>query len=512
MMEPNKVFKLWPKQLDALHSPAQEILYGGAAGPGKSHLLRVALIAWAMAVPGLQCYLFRRAYRDLIQGHMEGPTGFKSMLAEAEAAGLVQIVELEIRFKNGPQGGFEGGSRISLNHCQHENDCLSYKTIEFHVLAIEEATEFTEFMIRFLRSRVRMPEIMQSRIPDNLKGRFPRCLYATNPGGPGHAYFKRAFVDARPPGEIWIAPDEDGGFSRQFISAKLSDNPSVNPNEYRKRLQGIGSPAYVEALLDGNWEAALGAYFPEFAKDKHVVPDFLPPDHWFRFRTFDWGDAEPFGVYWWAVSDGETFIDNHGDKRWFPRGALIAYREWYGCNEYAPSQGLRMRNEDIAEGIKARTLANETHLLTLTDSLPFQTRGNVGNRICDIFERDGVPLIQGDTARISGWSQMRARLIGVELDDSGERHPMIYFCESCPYVINYIPMLAYHPSPTRSRDAQESGEATHACDCVRLACTARAKIKEAPAKPLDPAKLSNKQTFDQVLKQVQRGRRVSSGY
>ena len=249
-MEINLEFPLHNKQLEALLSPANELLYGGAAGPGKSHLLRVAFITWAIEIPGLQLYLFRRKYRDLIQGHMEGPTGFRAMLQPAIEAGIVEIVELEIRFKNGVNNSFIGGSRISLNHSNHEDDVFNYKTIEFHVLGLEETTEFTPFQIKFLRSRVRMPTAIKVpdkylmpkeywRSPDKPRYSFPRCLYPTNPGGPSHDYIKRNFVDMHEPMTLWNAPPEEGGMLRQFIPGLLSDNPSVNPEEYAYTLTGL---------------------------------------------------------------------------------------------------------------------------------------------------------------------------------------------------------------------------------------------------------------------------------
>lgn len=509
MTERSKLFKLWPRQLQAFTSPATEILYGGAAGPGKSHLLRAAFITWAAAISGLQIYLFRRKYRDLIQGHVEGPTGFKAMLYEAEKAGLVEIVQLEIRFKNGPGGDFEGGSRISLNHCQHEKNVYDYKSIEFHVLGIEETTEFTEPMIRFLRSRVRMPSAIkvpdEFRIPVEFWGNpgkpeysFPRALYATNPGGEGHAYLKKYFVDPSKGDGIWRAPDSEGGMLRQFIRARLTDNPSVNPEEYARKLQGLGSPAYVKALLDGDWNAPVGGFFTEFDVERHVLPNFIPPKHWFRFRTYDWGSSAPSAVYWWAVSDGAGIPDLGG--RSLPRGALVAYREWYICNEHDFAKGIGMRNEDVANGILIRSPEqNEKAVATLTDSLPFQDRG--GKTIAETFASCGVILTEGDTSRIPGWSQMRSRLKG---NDMGS---YLYFVQDCEHAIRTIPMLQHDPL-----DPEEViGNEDHAPDAIRLACMARPRTVDLDPPPLNTATLKNELTFMQAIERVQRVKARSNG-
>ena len=93
-----------------------------------------------------------------------------------------------------------------------------------------------------------------------------------------------------------------------------------------------------------------------------------------------------------------------------------------------------------------------------------------------VFADAGVPIVQGDTSRVVGWSQMRARLIGKEI--GGERIPMIFFTDDCLAARDYIPALTRHPSETKKEDAQEHGEATHSCDAIRLACMAHTIIKD----------------------------------
>ena len=126
---------LHPKQGVAYLSKATEILYGGAAGGGKSYFMRAAAIIWCSLVPGLQVYLFRRIYDDLIKNHIEGSRGFRVMLAPWEQAGLCKIVESEIRFFN--------GSKIFLCHCEHEKHRFKYQGAEIHVLLMDELTAFT---------------------------------------------------------------------------------------------------------------------------------------------------------------------------------------------------------------------------------------------------------------------------------------------------------------------------------------------------------------------------------
>jgi hypothetical protein len=154
--------RLHPRQGDALNSRATEILYGGAAGGGKSHLMRAAAITWCASIPGLQCYIFRRISDDLIKNHLEGPAGFRAMLAPWVDGKLVEIVEGEIRFWN--------GARIFLCHCKDAKDVYKYQGAEMHVLLIDELTHFQDDMYRFLRSRVRMVGLARAGA---VRGRVP---------------------------------------------------------------------------------------------------------------------------------------------------------------------------------------------------------------------------------------------------------------------------------------------------------------------------------------------------
>ena len=255
------------------------------------------------------------------------------------------------------------------------------------------------------------------------------------------------------------------------------------------RMQGLGDAGLIKALDEGDWNAMIGEFFPEWSESKHVIDDFIPPQHWTRFRTFDWGTAEPFACYWCAISDGQAFKDSNDKTRWYPRGALILYNEWYGCDENDPAKGNRMRNEDIATGLWNRTEINHRNGPILTDSLPFQDRGGqtIAQTFAETFRTLGCSavLTLGDTSRVTGWSQVRSRLIGIQVDSNETyRTPMLYVTHSCKYARDYIPALTRHPSESKKEDAAEHGEATHACDAIRLACMAHTIIKDRNA-PLD---------------------------
>lgn len=450
--------------MQAFETPATELLFGGSSRGGKSHFIRVALISWCLAIENLQCVLIRKKFDDIHKNHVEGGSGFRALLAPLVNKGLVKITQDGIKFPN--------GSNIAFQHCQDERQFDSGQGVEKHVLVFDEATQIGERLIRFFRGWCSMSEIMKETLPEEYKGKFPRIIYTANPIGQSVGFFRREFVKARKAFSI----EKVGAFLRQYIPSRVEDNFAESKEALEGRMSEIGDKALAKALIEGDWETPLGDYFPEWDHARHVVPDFTPPPHWFRYRSFDWGSAEPFAVYWVAVSDGQSFVDDKGKTRLYPRGALIFYKEWYGCDPERPSHGLRLRNEQIAEGILKRSAQNEINIQTLTDSLPFQDRG--GPTIADIFEQCGVPLMRGDTSRVPGWSQLRDRLIGKDIFPDEDPLPLIYFTESCPYAADYIPMLERHKN--KEEDATEDGEATHTCDAIRLACQAHIITQDKP--------------------------------
>lgn len=474
----------FPRQLALLHTLATECLFGGASEGGKSVGIRIVTSIWAHLIPGLQVEIYRKFYKDVINNHMTGELNFKILLREWVEKKIVTITENQIRW-------VKTGSLITLGQLRTEEDAEKSQGNAKHVLVLDEGTQIKAQYIQAVRGWVRMSLDMKAKLPEQLKGlypqysaeqikeMFPRIIYSANPIGTSVGYFRRNFVTPYPPGVIFRASDEEGGFLRQYLPSRIEDNPQADKEAQKRRLSGFGAKV-ANALITGDWTAPGGDYFPEWNEEKHVIADFRVPKHWFKFRVFDWGGAEPAYCSWWAVSDGEEFKDQDGRTRWLPRGALVCYREWNICNPDKPEEGLWMRNSDMAAGIVYRT-PEATSGITLADSLPFQDRGmgeaKQVKKICDVFAENGVPLKKANTARIHGWSMMRDRLIGIPLGE-GHTIPMFYVFASCQYLREYIPALTYHE--INPEDAQEKGEATHSNDTARYACTALPPIQDNP--------------------------------
>lgn len=410
--------------------------------------MRVAAIIWCAAIAGLQVYLFRRISDDLVKNHIEGPKGFRSLLAPWVNSGFVQMVEDEIRFWN--------GSKIYLCHCKDEKDRFKYLGAEIHVLLIDELTSFTDVIYRFLRGRVRAVGL--ANIPDDYKGAFPRILCSSNPGNIGHQWVKNTFIDDVVPMALRRMSDEEGAMLRQYIPARLDDNPSMTVDDptYRGRLRGLGNDALVRAMESGDWDVVAGAFFECFRRERHIIKPFEIPPYWLRFGSFDWGSARPFSYGLWAISDGSLLPGN----RQYPAGAMIRYREWYGAS--GPNVGLKMTAEQVGQGIKLLEIGQDI-TYRVADPACFRVDGgpSIAERMYDAGK--GVLFRAADNSRISGWDQMRDRIIG---DDD----PMMYVFETCTDFIRTVPAVQHDDK--RPEDVDTDGE-DHCADEVRYACMSR---------------------------------------
>ena len=400
---------LHKRQGDVLKSKATEILYGGAAGGGKSFLIRALAIFLCMNVKDIQVYLFRRLSDDLLKNHFEGETGFPSLLAEYVEEGSVKITTTppKIRF-------LESGSVIHLCHCQYEKDVMKYQGAEIGVLMIDELTHFTEYQYRFLRGRCRVKKTLNVdpealKLIPNLS--FPKIICGSNPGGPGHNWVKAMFIDPKPPEEIWRTPPEEGGMLRQFIPAQLSDNPSLNQEEYAKR------------------------------ESVHVMKRFKIPETWYIVKSYDDGNSRPWAVGWFAVSDGTDYTLPNGEKRSTLPGDAFLIHELYGSTG-KPNEGDKSSIRERAERIKdaEKTLGISCHE-SIADSAIFASTSASSNTVAKQFEEYGVffdPCSKAPGTRHQMLTLLRERLSGAIERDAD---PGIFVFDHCRNFIRTVPVL-----------------------------------------------------------------------
>lgn len=454
--------RLEPKQAQAFTTEATEVLYGGAAGGGKSYYLRAAAIAWCASVPGIQAYLFRRTLPDLRDNHLRGPTSFFVLLANGLKDGRVKYRAQENEFE------FQNGAILHLCYCDSENDVEKYRGAEIHVLMMDELTHFSEYQYRFLRSRVRVAGL---KLPDDVKHRLPRIEAASNPGSIGHAWVKRTFITPKPANEIWKTSPEEGGMLRQFIPARLADNPHLTKDDpqYADRLRGLGSDNLVRAMLDGDWDIIAGAAFEKLRRDIHCIEPFIPPEDWSVFGSLDWGSSRPFSFGLWTVSNGNTLPDG----RQYQRGSIIRYNELYGWNG-KPNEGLRMEVAEVAK----QCLARAKRKLAYCVADPSMWKVDGGPSHAEVMGRHGLILRAGDHNRHAGYLEMRGRIAG------NEDGPMLYVTKNCHDGFwRTIPDLVMDEADPEDVDTDQED---HAYDDARYACMSRPWMKTIEKKEPRP--------------------------
>lgn len=349
---------------------------------------------------------------------------------------------------------------------------------QIHVLLIDELTTFTDVIYRFLRSRVRAPGL---EIPEEYQGRFPRIVCSSNPGNIGHVWVKAAFVDTCRDGNLHQMPDGEGGMLRQYIPARLPDNPSMAANDpdYRAKLRGLGSETLVKAMEDGDWDIIEGAYFDNWSS-KLILRPFSIPEQWTRFRSFDWGSARPFSTGWWAIASDSL----ERPEGLIPKGALIRYREYYGCKRdkdgaVIPNTGLKMPANKVSSEIINRSNGEE-YAYSVADPAIFSDDGgpSIAERMEPIYwTRADNKRVPGG-GHMGGWDQMRQRI------DGEDGRPMIYCFDTCTDSIRTIPALQHDPH--RPEDVDSNME-DHAGDEWRYACMSRPWIRlvDGDNKPRD---------------------------
>lgn len=260
-----------PKQAAFFLSSARHTAYGGARGGGKSWAMRRKFVLLAFRYEGLQLLLLRRTLPELTENHV------RPLLQELN--GVARYNQSQRCFL------FPNGSRIKLGYCDLEKDVYQYQGQEYDVIGLEEATHFTESQMQFLTTCNRSVRRDFS----------PRMYYTCNPGGVGHGWVKRLFLDRQ-------YREGETPADYRFIPARLTDNPVLMERDpgYRKSLLSL--PEHLRrAYLEGDWDVLQGQYFPEFRRDIHVEPPCAIPAHWRRFRAMDWGYNDPCCVLWFAV-------------------------------------------------------------------------------------------------------------------------------------------------------------------------------------------------------------------
>jgi hypothetical protein len=448
--------KLHERQVQALITPANEVLFGGAKGGGKSFLLRAAAIHWAARCPGIQIYLFRRQYPDLIANHMRGANNFHQLLAPLIKRKRCRIVgDKDIRFSN--------GSNIFLRHLATDADVMNYQGVEIHLLLMDELTHFTELMYRTLRTSVRLGDWQP---PDMFRTKLPKIICGTNPGSIGHSWVKQTFVDH---GAYYLCQTtkKQGGMLRQFIPARAEDNPALLRNDpgYLDRLEGMGNAALVKAMREGDWNAVFGAAFGDIWRHSlHVLPRaFAIPASWDIWRGGDDGYASPASIHWLAQ-----------DK---DIGTIYVIREIYETRLLPEALGSRILRTDKAIKLfygEGDYDYNDEDLSGELDSAAFNDTGTgkpSRGKQMNIMGCRWRPVDKPKGSRIARVQLMHHLLSPNPRDPDG--FPRMRFFPNCEHAIRTIPTLPTDPDDSEDVDTEAED---HAFDSITYGASRKKKF------------------------------------
>ncbi len=414
-----------PKQLDFFQARARFVAYGGARGGGKSWSIRQKAKLLALYYGGIRLLILRRTFPELRENHI--------LPLKKELGGLAVWREGEKAFS------FANGSRIVFGHCAGEHDVDQFQGQEYDIIFIDEATHFTEYQFSVLTACLRGAN------------RFPKRMYLTcNPGGVGHMWVKRLFVD-----RAFRSGEDPEDYV--FIQARASDNPALVENDpgYLKMLDNL--PAGLrEAWRDGRWDVFAGQYFPEFQSATHVVEPRALPAGWPRYRVFDYG-LDMLACYWAAV--------DHTGRIW-------VYREL--CRP-----GLIV--SDAAAAIRALTPEGERIRCTVAPPDLWSTQKDTGRTMAEIFARCGVPLVKASNQRVQGWMAMKEFL-----KPGTDGLPGLVVTSDCRQFIRDVSAVQ-HDKGDPADVAKEPHEYTHTTDAIRYLCAFRALGAEPPPAAEDDA-------------------------
>ena len=397
------------KQRQFLDATASEVLFGGAAGGGKSYGQMVDALIFALKYSGSRQLILRRTFSELE----------KSLIRTSLALYPKDIYSFNA---SSHTGKFKNGSTIDFGYCATENDVYQYQSAEYDCIRFDELTHFTEAQYIYLISRVRGANTYPKQIKSS-----------TNPGGIGHGWVKRRFVDPSPPRSAFIGED---GMERIFIPSLLDDNAFLMKSDpqYKSRLLALPERER-KALLYGDWNIFEGQYFTEFSARAHVTEPFEVPSSWRKYRTIDYG-LDRLVCLWIAIS---------------PDGCAYVYREF--CESGLPIG-------DSAKAICERTPKGEDIYATLAPPDLFARSQETGKTKASLFSEHGVTFTKTSNDRETGWLAIKELLI----DRGGG--PKLKIFSFCTELIKCLPALLIDKLKP-SDCMNEPHEITHAPDALR---------------------------------------------
>ena len=429
-------------QTEFLAASEREVLYGGAAGGGKSY---------AMLADPLRYF-----------GHSD----FSGLLLRHTTEELRELIykSQELYPKIWPgikwserkmQWTAPSGARLWMSYLDRDEDVLRYQGLAFSWIGFDELTQWpTPYAWNYMRSRLR------STAPD-----LPVFMRATtNPGGRGHSWVKKMFIDPAPANTSFSAVDIETGvaltfpeghskageplFIRRFIPASLMDNPYLAASgDYEAMLLSLPEQQRRQ-LLHGDWDIKEGAAFTEFNRHQHVVEPFDVPKNWRKFRACDYGYGSYSAVLWFTIAPDEQ---------------LIVYRELYVSKVLATDLADMVLDLEVDDGnIKYGVL----------DSSLWHKRGDTGPSLAEQMIMKGCrwrPADRSKGSRVSGKNELHRRL---QVDEYTGEARLVFF-DTCVNTISQIPAI---PLDKNNPEDVDTKAEDHLYDALRYGIMTRPRF------------------------------------
>ena len=429
-------------QTEFLAAGEREVLYGGSAGGGKSYAMLADPLRY-MGHPSFSGLLLRHTTEELRE------LIFKSKEMYPQIWKGIKWSERKMQWEA------PSGARLWMSYLDRDDDVLRYQGLAFSWIGFDELTQWsTPYAWNYMRSRLRstahdLPVYMRA---------------TTNPGGPGHQWVKKMFIDPAPYGKQFDATDIESGnvltypkghskegqalFKRRFIPARLSDNPYLaEQGDYEAMLLSLPEHQRRQ-LLEGDWDIKEGAAFSEFDRHIHVIEPFSIPRNWVKFRACDYGYGSYSGVLWFAVSPDEQ---------------IIIYRELY-CSKVLAT--------DLADMILDAEADDGNIKYGVLDSSLWHKRGDTGPSLAEQMIMKGCrwrPSDRSKGSRVSGKNEIHRRL---QVDEFTEQ-PRLVFFNTCTNIVSQLPSI---PLDKKNPEDVDTRAEDHLYDALRYGIMSRPRF------------------------------------
>ena len=426
-------------QTEFLASTEQEVLYGGSAGGGKSYSLVADPVRY-LNNPNARMLLVRRSTEEL----RELISVSKQLYPKAIPG--IKFMERDKTWVA------PSGATLWMSYLDRDDDVMRYQGQAFNWIGFDELTQWpTPYPWNYMRSRLRTTKA--SGLPLYMRA-------TSNPGGPGHQWVKKTFIDPNTPNKAFWATDADSGeiicwpkghskegqplFRRRFIPATLFDNPYLaEDGMYEANLLSLPEHQRRQ-LLEGDWDINEGAAFPEFNRKQHVIEPYDIPNSWAKFRACDYGYGSHTGVVWIAVTPAEQ---------------LVVYREMYVSKVTATDLADMILEAEDGEKIRYGVL----------DSSLWHNRGDTGPSLAEQMIMKGCrwrPSDRSRGSRVAGKNELHRRL---QVDEFTEE-PRLVFFNNCTNTISQLPAL---PLDKNNPEDVDTNAEDHLYDALRYGVMTR---------------------------------------